>query len=305
MNNPSTLQPMGVFRLMALPLELRCRIYYFAVVEPHPLPLITYHYNIRVYGYGVEKDLRMLDTCKEFRREMSKLLYSKNSFTYAIPRLKTEEDSKLSAIDLKRVQKCYMPIEEMTDYSGDSDIEEYWSREWDYEIFQPDFQLFVTKLAFKGHKMKYILIECEPQNVTGLIEGLGPLCLVRNIRLVHFRSRQIVIHRFFRSLEDLMMSDRPVPFSGFDAFWEDDPTGSDFLVYPGRSRPVNDLGAVVRVADKPQEQLEATAKKLYSILGIKADFIPQSTMTEDERRMALEEANPITLDDRDSSQDIP
>lgn len=76
MNNPPNFQPLVVFRLMALPAELRRRVYYFAVVEPHPLPLITYRFHRRVYGYGVEKDLRMLHTCKEFRAEMSGLLYS-------------------------------------------------------------------------------------------------------------------------------------------------------------------------------------------------------------------------------------
>ena len=60
MGDAPSFQPLVVFRLMALPAELRRRVYYFAVVEPHPLPLMTYRFHRWVYGYGVEKNLRML-----------------------------------------------------------------------------------------------------------------------------------------------------------------------------------------------------------------------------------------------------
>lgn len=60
--------------------------------------------------------------------------------------------------------------------------------------------------------MKYLLIECKSQHVYGLAENLRSLGALRGIRLAHLRSCQAEIHHYFRFLEDLMMSDRPVPF---------------------------------------------------------------------------------------------
>ena len=275
MNNPPIFQGLGVFRFMALPAELRRRVYYFAVVEPHPLPLMTYRFHGMVYGYSVEKDLRMLKTCKEFRTEMNKLLYSENSFTYAIPRHEAEEDTESSRIDLKRVQKCYIPIEDMTELLSDSDAEGVFHLSTEEERFLEDFKHFVTTLAFKSHEMKYVLIECDPQDYMCLADSLNPLFLLRRIDLVHFRSRQTELHRYFRFLEAFMMSDWPVPFSDMNDFWEKEPFGPELLGCPEESWLVEDLDAVASVVVRPQEQLELTAKKLYSILGVEGDFIPQ------------------------------
>ena len=281
MNNPSTLKRQGVFRLMALPAELRRRVYYFAIVEPHPLPLITYRFyrfDRIAYRYSVDKDLRMLETCKEFRKDMGDLLYSENSFTYAMPRLEAEEDTKLTKIDIKRVQKCYIPIEDMNEMSDDSDSEESFFPMVEDEGLLKDFWHFMTVLAFKSHEMKYLLIECEPQHCMHLADGLTSFFLLRNIRLVHFRSRQTAMHRFFRFLEDYMMSDRPVPFSSMNALGKNDVGDTDLLDCPEKSWLVENLDSVASVVAKPQEQLELTAQKLYSILGVEGDFIPQSEM---------------------------
>ena len=75
-----------------------------------------------------------------------------------------------------------------------------------------------------------------------------------------------------------MMSDRPVPFRSMDDFWEKDNGCGWYLDCPEESWLVRDLDTVARVVDKPQEQLEVTAKKLYSILRIEGDFIPQTEM---------------------------
>ena len=74
---------------MSLPDELHLRIFRFAVVEPCALPLIVIRHwedpiSERAIGYGVEKDLRMFNTCKEFRIEMSRLLYSENRFSLSV-----------------------------------------------------------------------------------------------------------------------------------------------------------------------------------------------------------------------------
>ena len=277
MNNPPTFQHLGASRFMALPLELRLRVYHFAVIEPHPLPLTTYHFGrMADGGYGVEKDLWMLETCEEFHTEMSKLLYSENSFSYTIPRHEPEEDTESFKIDLRRVQKCYIPIEDMKELPVDSDTEEGVKCILEDEGFLEDFKLFVTTLAFKSHEMKYLLIECEPQDCVCLAEGLSPLFLLRNIGLVHFRSRHTAMHRYFRFLEGFMMSDWLVPFSDMDDFWEKEPDDPELLDCPEESWLVKDLDMVASVAVRPQEQLEITAKELYSTLGVEGNFIPES-----------------------------
>ena len=282
MNNPPTFQPLGVFRLMALPAELRRRVYYFAFVAPHPLPLLTHCYRCMDYGYSVAKDLRMLGTYKEFRREISGLLYAKNSFTYVISRDEAEDHDETSQIDLKRVQKCYISIEDTTEYPDDSEWEMGFNLFFEDEALLEDFNFFVTTLAFKSHELKYVLIECKPQDYMYLADVLSPLFLLRNIGLVHFRSRQTAIRRYFRFLEDFMMSDRPVPFSNLDDFWVNESRRLRMLDCSEESWLVKDRDTMARVAVRPQEQLEVTAKELYSFLGVEGDFIPQSETSETE-----------------------
>ena len=271
MNNSSAFQRQGVFRLMSLPPELRRRVYYFAVIEPHPLPLITRGSDCIAHSYCVEKDMRMLETCDEFRTEMNNLLYSENSFSYSIPRHEPGEETESFEIDLRRVQKCHIPID-------DSDAQLGINLMIEDECFLEDFKLFVTTLAFNSHEMKYVLIECEPQDCECLADGISPLFLLRNIRLVHFRSRQTEMHRYFRFLESFMMSDRPVPFSDMDDFWEKEIVDPELLYFPEESWLVEDLDTVASVVVRPQEQLEVTAQKLYTILGVEGDFIPQSEL---------------------------
>lgn len=239
---------------------------------------MTYRFRDMAYGYFVEKDLRMIETCEEFRTEMSNLLYSENSFSYAIPRHEAEKNTKSFKLDLKRVQKCYIPIKVLREAPGDSDIEEDFSLVIEDECFLEDFKLFVNTLAFKSHKLKYVLIECDIQDQMCLVDGLIPLFTLRNIGLVHFRSRQTAIHHYFRFLETFMMSDRPVPFRDMDDFWEKELFDPEILDCPEESWLVKDLDTVPRVVVRPQEQLETTAKELYSILGVEGDFIPQSEM---------------------------
>ena len=101
----------GVFRFMSLPAELRCKIYRYAVVEPHPLPLRTHRYRDRSVGCGVEWDLRMLYTCKEFQTEMSELLYLENSFSYSIPQDEVEQEPEIFRIDPRRILRCHISFE--------------------------------------------------------------------------------------------------------------------------------------------------------------------------------------------------
>ena len=271
MNNPPTFQPVRVFRLMTLPLELRRKIYYFAVVEPHPLPLMTHRFRGKAHGYSVKKDLRMLRTCKEFHTEMDDWLYSENSFTYAIPRHEAEEHTQSSKVDLKRVQKCYIPIDRTTELPDDSDTEECLTNN---ERFVDDYKLFVTTLAFNSHEMKYVLIQCEPLDYVCLAEGLGLLLSPRNIALIHFRSLT-PINSPFRFLEASMMTDWPGPFGDL-GLWEKVAVGPRSSDHPGKSWLVkNKFDAEPSGVVRSQEQLTVAAKELYSILGVEGDFIPQ------------------------------
>ena len=136
---------------------------------------------------------------------MSDLLYSENSFTYAIPRHEAEEDNGLFPIDLERVQKCYIPIEDMMEYPDHSDREEDFNLFTEDARFLEDFKLFVNTLAFKSHKMKYVLIECKPQDIGWLADDLSPLFLLRNIGLVRFpltSDRKTPLLSLLRGLHD-------------------------------------------------------------------------------------------------------
>lgn len=126
--------------------------------------------------------------------------------------------------------------------------------------------------------MEYLLVECKSQHVYGLAENLRSLGALRGIRLAHLRSCEAEIHNYFRFLEGLMMSDRPVPsktsaeIGDTMNFVED-----DLLEHP----EVTALGCpdmTVNILVKSEEQMEATAKKLYSILGMEGDFIPQGKL---------------------------
>ena len=75
-----------------------------------------------------------------------------------------------------------------------------------------------------------------------------------------------------------MMSDRPIPFSSVDDFREKKPDVLELLDCPEESSLVDGLDPVAGVVVRPQEQLEGTARELYSILGIEGDFIPQSEL---------------------------
>lgn len=98
-----------------LPAEIRCRIYYFAVAEPHPLPLFVRDPDTWDKVYVVEKDLRMINTNREFREEMNKLLFSENSFSFSVQRPEPQEGARQFRVELERMQKCYIH-EEGSDY---------------------------------------------------------------------------------------------------------------------------------------------------------------------------------------------
>ena len=210
---------------------------------------------------------------------MKDLLYSENSFSISTTRTKAEEGTKMFQVDPKRIQKCYISVNDLTG-CFDKIIEDgepnYYSCEFCPDIH--DTREFVAILAFKGHQMKYLLVECEPQSWITLGEGLSPFSMLRNIHLVQFRSCQAAMYLYFGFLESLMMGDQPVPFSDLTDFWEKSHDLNDLLRRPDQSWLVERLVWTTSGMDKTEEQMEATAKELYSILGMKCEFIPQSEL---------------------------
>ncbi|CAF9939062.1 hypothetical protein IMSHALPRED_001192 [Imshaugia aleurites] len=272
MDNAPAFECEGVFRLMELPLELRRRIYHFAVAEPHPLPLIAY---CKKFGnhiiWTVEKDLGMLETCKDFLTQMEDMLYSENSFSTSSPDFSLEEETTRFQIDPRRIQKLYISVVRMNGWNSVCD-------DPDSGFFSevPWFQYFVATLVFKGHQLKYLLVECKP-HVTGcLMEGLSPLSMLRRVRRVHFRSWNDELFPYFRLLEGLMMGGQPQYFSDMPNFWQ---KSTDFdeclLKHPEQSWFMKGLDKPTSAVVQCEEQMEVTAKELHYILGIDGDFVPR------------------------------
>lgn len=284
MNVPPPFGRHGVFRLKNLPAEIRRRVYYFAIVQPHLIPLIAHYDNLATFitnqpssvsVYATENDLRMLGTDQEFRKDMSDLLYSENSFYLSTLPTKPEREERVFRrvfrIDTTRIEKCHLYIEDMTAMSKfddeDSDLDEY---DRDDFLLNECYDIipFVSTLVFKGYSLKYLLVECDSQEC--LQENLRPMAILRKIRLVHFRSCQTDVYPYFRFLEDIMMSNRPLPFDDWREY------EVQVTPFPGASPTSTSMTGDMIV--KSEEQMEATAKELYSILGIESDFKPQNEL---------------------------
>ena len=274
MDEPPTFERQGVFRFKDLPAEIRCKVYYFAIVDPHPLPLFARDPKTSDKVYVVEKDMRMINTNREFREETRQLPYSENSFSFSVRQHKPRKGAQQFRVDVKRIQKWYISVKKRREDNG-----------LDYGDSIDDgldFTKVVPTLAFEGHEMKYLLVECEPQFCENLADCLSPLSMLRGFRMVLFRSSQAQMCNYFRFLEGLMTSDRPVPFSNSTEFWEEfiNTEDDDLLRQPHQSWLAKSLDVTTAAVEKSEAQIEDTAKELYSILGIERDFIPQSKMDE-------------------------
>ena len=111
-SNPSHRQ--GIFPLMLLPLEIRQKIYTYAVISVPLIELrVNYHGGAgndtsvpgRARLYTMQ-DFRMLATNREFCKEMSDALYAKNAFEIALGQVERGQGICLHQIDLVRIRKC-------------------------------------------------------------------------------------------------------------------------------------------------------------------------------------------------------
>ena len=294
MDAPSTSERKGVSKFELLPPEIRCMIYYYLIVEPHPLPLLQssrpeWDENA-LRTYAIRKDLRVLRTCRKVYEEMSEminLIYSELCFSYSIRIPAVEEGTEAFRIDLTRIQKLYISVDDITGWPYESDDEgTHWSNEPGQQPDYFDYEEFVASLAFGGHQLKYLLIECEPQECVYLAAGLSPLALLRKIRLVHFRAGDARMHAHLRVLETIMMSDQPMEFRNLmdfdqenDHYWIGENPENGLVEY---------LDTTTGVVVKSEEQMEATARELYSILGMGQEFVAQADL--DERWFAERES---------------
>ena len=74
-----------------------------------------------------------------------------------------------------------------------------------------------------------------------------------------------------------MMSDRPVPFKTSAGIGDTMNSVDDLLEQPEvTALRCPDMTGIILV--RSEEQMEATAKELYSILGMEGDFIPQNKL---------------------------
>ena len=75
-----------------------------------------------------------------------------------------------------------------------------------------------------------------------------------------------------------MIGNQPIPFCDLTLFWENSVNSYDagLLRHLEESWLVEGLDTKTSVVVNSEEQIEATAKGLYRILGMEGDFIPQS-----------------------------
>ena len=172
-------------RLMSLQLHLLRKIYSFAVLEPHFFSSTVYYSKLHRHSpHNVEPSLglhfpreytlkthrsQLLNVCREFRAEIGKLFYSKNSFSFSSRQDTPSSGARGISVQLERIERCRLRV----DLAGYSDQD-------DGVLHGPftsvgkrhNFKSFVATLVAKGHRLKYLLFECAPLFLEWLQEGL-------------------------------------------------------------------------------------------------------------------------------------
>ena len=263
-------------RSSALPAELRVKIYAYAVTSVLPIVVSINYYggstkNTEVLGHArlyTTHDLRALATKHEFREEMTNALYAKNVFDIALSREQPGKGICLSQIDIRRIRKCRLRINNMETRAYYPRMDVFWngtlSMYWHHQL-----RTLVTTLVFYGHQIETMLVDCAKQNSIWLLECLRPMAMLRNVGLVHFRYDEPSLHPYFRFLEARMMGNRAVPFANPQQFRDQtepqDPRSS-FRVREGpRSTDMTGEGVA-----KSREEIEAMTKTLYAMLEIES-----------------------------------
>ncbi len=101
----------GTFPFMSFPLEVRRRVYFFAVIRKRPIRLLINYHGLsttQTLGPGRVRlyttDFQMLFTCREFRKEMTDVLYAKNAWDISLFMVEFDEGTKFFQIDLSTLR---------------------------------------------------------------------------------------------------------------------------------------------------------------------------------------------------------
>lgn len=276
----------GTFPFMSFPLEVRRKVYFFAVIRKRPIRLLINYHGLsttQTLGPGRVRlyttDFQMLFTCREFRKEMTDVLYAKNAWDISLFMVEFDEGTKFLQIDLRKIKICPLFVHDLhsTIYSPHKDVEAR-----DFPVYwHHHLRAFVATLVFNGHQIDNLLVECGPQDSGWLLECLRPMAMLRNFGVVHFRSCHARVHPYFRFLEAYMMSDQDLPFRGYQDFrgqtepWHQPlrPEEARRAVPPPRSTDMTSEGVW-----KSEREMEATAKVLYKILEIEDEMRPQEDL---------------------------
>lgn len=274
----------GVFPLMLLPLEIRQKIYTYAVISVPLIKLrVNYHggagNNTSLPGRArlyTMQDFRMLATNREFRKEMSDALYAKNAFEIPLGQVKPGQGICLHQIDLVRIRKCRLFLHFMDLHAIESTRHPPNMDLWNgsYPLFWHEhLRALAATLAFNKHKMEAMLVKCQEQNSEWLLECLRPMAMLRHVDSICFHSHCPDIQPYFRFLEALMTSDRDVPVRSWQEFGSQTqpwvPRRSDLGARRGMNGPPprsTDMTGEVIV--KSREEINTMTKNLYAILEI-------------------------------------
>ena len=255
-----------------LPLEIRRIIYHFAIVEPQPLPLIPHFYHFgpmdsyMVDAYGVEKDLRMLETCREFRAEMTDVFYSQNSFSHTVG-IVDDEKKQLCKVNLKFVQNLHVSFLDMTNRPFTIRGSQRHDGAFAFQC------ALVEGFASRDYQLKHLVVECESQRSDALATHLHPLSLLRNVSSVQLRCRDFGIQLYFAYLIIVMRSNLPVPFTRINDCWRR-LVKWNVAIHPDGPPGETDIDTIPIVAEEHEEQMDAATRRLYSRFDLWFHFTP-------------------------------
>ena len=267
----------GVFPLMLLPLEIRQKIYTYAVISVPLIELrVNYHggagNNTSLPGRArlyTTQDFRMLATNREFRKEMSD---AKNAFEIPLWQDEPRQGICLHQIDLVRIRKCRLFLHNMDSMRHKPNVN---LCDGSYPLYcHHRLRALAATLAFnKEYTMKAVLVECQHQNSEWLLEWLRPMAMLRQVDSICFHSHCPDIQPYFRFLEALIASDRDVPFRSWQEFGSQTqpwiPRRSDLGARRGMNGPPprsTDMTGEVIV--KSRKEMNAMTRNLYAILEI-------------------------------------
>jgi len=202
--------------LLRLPSELRLAIYRSLLVES-PGPVLVELAILHGYRYLTSRDLRVLETNRQIRKEALDVFYHESLFVVQlhIVMAQTRVLHGFVPIDMTRVRKCHMLYPRSHPRLW-FDLNQLSRTQWQFKI------LARTLNSAPTQRMQYQLIECAYFEIctlngkrrTRTIRSVTePLEAVRGVKLVHIRALSQGIWPYMRCLENLMMSSKSMTWT--------------------------------------------------------------------------------------------